>query len=209
MEEDQHTIIEKYKKFRTENPQAQGLHEFLQNSRIEASHFFHNFGSLRALEKLTHQSTVERAIQRLHEDEQYLSYSGREKMLAFCFTWFDELVETRLYLLMLHETCAETCRFSSDISSSIRTYLKEILSEAEAKGEVPLRLFLNNTYPQVGLVAIKFLLEVWLRDTSPKFSRTDKAVEKTVNLYFDLICRGPIESVLEFSRFLLELKRND
>jgi hypothetical protein len=209
MEEEQDTIIEQFKKFRTANPKAQGLHEFLQESQIEASNFFHNFGSLRALEKLTHQSTVDRTIQRLYEDEQYLSYSGREKLLAFCFTWFDELVDSRLYLLTLQEHCTDKYLFSSDVSSPILAYMKELLSEAEAKGEVPLRLFINNAYPQAGLAAIKFLLGVWLRDTSPKFSRTDKAVEKTINLYFDLICRGPLESLQEFSRLLIELKRND
>jgi len=51
-----------------------------------------------------------------------------------------------------------------------------------------------------------FLLVFWKEDESPGFEKTDAAVEKSVNLAFDLIGKGAVDSFIDFAKFLYQSK---
>jgi hypothetical protein len=53
---------------------------------------------------------------------------------------------------------------------------------------------------------LAFLLMFWRDDNSPAFEQTDAAIEKSVNLAFDLIGKGAIDSMLDFAKFLYQSK---
>jgi hypothetical protein len=51
-----------------------------------------------------------------------------------------------------------------------------------------------------------FLLIFWKDDTSAGFEKTDAAIEKSVNLAFDLIGKGAVDSIFDFAKFLYQTK---
>ena len=57
-----------------------------------------------------------------------------------------------------------------------------------------------------GYVDEFFLLLFWKDDESPGFEKTDAAVEKSVNLAFDLIGKGAVDSFIDFAKFLYQSK---
>ncbi|MFN9518224.1 MAG: TetR/AcrR family transcriptional regulator, partial [Bacteroidota bacterium] len=49
-----------------------------------------------------------------------------------------------------------------------------------------------------------FVMGFWLKDSSNAFEKTDEAIERSVNLAFDLMGRSPLDSMIEFGKFLFQ-----
>jgi hypothetical protein len=53
-----------------------------------------------------------------------------------------------------------------------------------------------------------FILQFWAHDESANFEKTDAAIEKSVNLAFDLIGKGILDNALDFGKFLYQNSKN-
>jgi len=51
-----------------------------------------------------------------------------------------------------------------------------------------------------------FVIGFWIKDDSIAFEKTDAAIEKAVNLSFDLMGKGPLDAMLDFGKFLYQNK---
>jgi hypothetical protein len=51
-----------------------------------------------------------------------------------------------------------------------------------------------------------FVLQAWFNDKTSKFQQTDQAIEKSINLLFDVIAKGALDSLLDFGKFLFTQK---
>ena len=47
-----------------------------------------------------------------------------------------------------------------------------------------------------------FVLNFWINDNSGRFEKTDEAIEKGINVTFDLFQRSPIDNLFEYGKFL-------
>ena len=47
-----------------------------------------------------------------------------------------------------------------------------------------------------------FLMKFWIEDTSEQFEKTDAAIEKSVNTAFDVFDNTPLDTLLDFGKFL-------
>ena len=47
-------------------------------------------------------------------------------------------------------------------------------------------------------------MKYWMDDNSARFEKTDVAIEKSVNAIFDVFNTTPLESVLDFGKFLFK-----
>ena len=47
-----------------------------------------------------------------------------------------------------------------------------------------------------------FVLDFWLKDTSAGFEKTDEAIEKGLNVTFDLFQRSPLDNLFDYGKFL-------
>jgi len=50
------------------------------------------------------------------------------------------------------------------------------------------------------------VLRYWIKDDSERFEMTDAAIEKAVNLSFQLISSGTLDSILDFGKFVFARK---
>jgi hypothetical protein len=50
-------------------------------------------------------------------------------------------------------------------------------------------------------------MDFWIKDNSKGFEATDAAIEKSVNLGFDLVGPGPLDSIIDFGRFLISQRK--
>ena len=53
---------------------------------------------------------------------------------------------------------------------------------------------------------VGFVFRYWVEDRSPRFEKTDAAIEKSVNLAFDLMGKSALDSFLDFAKFLYQHK---
>jgi hypothetical protein len=51
-------------------------------------------------------------------------------------------------------------------------------------------------------VQLLFLLKFWLEDKSAGFEKTDMAIEKSVQTVFELFDNTPLDSIIDFGKFL-------
>jgi hypothetical protein len=51
-------------------------------------------------------------------------------------------------------------------------------------------------------VQLLFLLKFWMEDKSPGFEKTDMAIEKSVQTVFELFDNTPLDSIIDFGKFL-------
>ena len=85
-------------------------------------------------------------------------------------------------------------------------FVDEILLQAKETEEVVDRPVIGNKYGEGLWIQALFVLQFWTKDESIGFEKTDAAIEKAVNVSFDLMGKSPIDSVLDFAKFLYQNK---
>jgi AcrR family transcriptional regulator len=186
------------------------VYKFCLDNGWSEETFFQHFASLEAIEKFVWKGFIERTVARLRADEAFTAFSTREKVLAFYFTLLEELKTQRSLVLMQlgHLRKLElTPAFMKDFKASFEQFFETILLDGKSKGEVAARPFLDKQYPQIFWFHLGFILMFWKEDDSPGFEKTDAAVEKSVNLAFDLIGKGALDSAIDFAKFLYQSKK--
>jgi ubiquinone biosynthesis protein COQ9 len=73
---------------------------------------------------------------------------------------------------------------------------------ATATGEIAERGRLGGLYPQALYLHFRAVIDFYVKDTSPRYERTDAFVEKSVTLAFDLLRTQAIDSAFDLLRFL-------
>lgn len=183
--------------------------KFCLDLGIKEDEFYSYYGSFDGVERQIWKSFIDKTLLRLNADESYQTFSSREKVLAFYYTFFEELKGVRSYVLLQLENYKKlelTPGFLKEFRRSFEAYLDLVLSSGKDAGEVAKRPYLDDRYPQLFWLHLGFLLNFWKDDDSQAFEKTDAAIEKSVNLAFDLIGRGAVDSVIDFAKFLYQTK---
>lgn len=183
--------------------------KFCLDLGIKEDEFYSYYGSFDGVERQIWKSFIDKTLLRLNADESYQTFSSREKVLAFYYTFFEELKGVRSYVLLQLENYKKlelTPGFLKEFRRSFEAYPDLVLSSGKDAGEVAKRPYLDDRYPQLFWLHLGFLLNFWKDDDSQAFEKTDAAIEKSVNLAFDLIGRGAVDSVIDFAKFLYQTK---
>ncbi|WP_236676181.1 TetR/AcrR family transcriptional regulator [Chryseolinea lacunae] len=187
------------------------VYKFCLDLGIKEEEFYAHIGSFDGLEKHIWKGFIDKTIARLRDDESFQAFSTREKILAFYFTLLEELKANRSYVLYQLEH-SRKLEFIPDyiksFKSTFETFFESLLNEGKGNGEVATRPLLDKRYPQLFWMHMGFILFFWKEDDSPGFEKTDAAVEKSVNLAFDLIGKGAVDSAMDFAKFLYQNKKN-
>ncbi len=139
----------------------------------------------------------------------FKGFSAREKILAFYFTLLEELKSNRSYVLFQLEHSRKfelVPEYIKGFKAEFETFFDSVLNEGKGKGEVANRPILDKRYPQLFWLHLGFILLFWKQDSSAGFEKTDAAIEKSVNLAFDLIGKGAVDSAIDFAKFLYQNK---
>jgi hypothetical protein len=185
------------------------VYKFCMDVGIKESDFYDHFGSFDALERSIWKSFVDITVKRLHSDKTYPEFSSREKILAFYYTLLEELRASRSFILLQLDSYNKlelVPSFLKDFKSSFEVFVGSVLGEGKTKGEVATRPYLDSRYPQLFWFHLAFVVQFWKEDSSAGFEKTDAVVEKSVNLAFDLISKGAVDSAIDFAKFMYQNK---
>lgn len=183
--------------------------KFAHDLGISESDFYDRFGSFQGVERAVWKDFFERTLQRLLSETAYPTFSMREKLLAFYYTLFEELRANRSFAMLQLERRPRTPlvpEFLKDFKAAFESYVGNLLTEGKVSGEIANRPYMEQTYPKLFWVQMAFLLMFWKDDQSPAFEQTDAAIEKAVNLSFDLIGKGAVDTAFDFAKFLFQTK---
>lgn len=195
----------------TEGKQPASVFKFCKDIGISEDEFYKHFGSFDALEKGIWKAFIDKTRKRLESDESYASFSAREKILTFYFALAELLKADRsfvLHQLKSFKNPALTPTFLKAFKTSFEDWITGVLNEGKNSGEVAKRPFIDQRYHGLFWLHLMFILQFWSKDESSNFESTDAAIEKSVNLAFDLIGKGVLDNALDFGKFLYQNAKN-
>ncbi len=202
-------IVEKYKEYKlTNGEQPNSVYAFVKEIKIKEDQFFDHFSSFNDLEGSIWEEMVFSVIEVIQADENYLQYSIREKLLTFYFTFLEVLKSNRSFVLMELKSLQpfKDIPVLKRMKHAYIEYISDLMVEGNDSGEIPKRPFISEQYKKGFWVQMVFLMNFWKNDDSKGFESTDAAVEKSVHLSLDLIEKGPLDSMLDFAKFLYQNK---
>jgi AcrR family transcriptional regulator len=211
LQQDLSEILQKeYILFVLENgAQPATVYQFAKKLGLDESEFYERFNSFNALEKQIWKRYFEQTVEKVEGEEMYNQYSVREKLLAFYYTFIEVLKANKSFVTYSLKDFKRSER-NPEILKSFKEpflyYINELLNEGKETDEILNRPFISNSYHEGIWLQFLFILQFWLHDDSPQFEKTDVAIEKSVNLSFDLMGKGPLDTMVDFAKFIYQNK---
>jgi hypothetical protein len=189
----------------TQGEQPKSVYVFAKNNEITEEEFYRFFGSFEALEQNIWAETATKTITEIKTQEIWPQYSSREKALSFFYSFFELLKSSRsfaIYSFNRQPKGLSHPRALDTLKVIVENFADEVIKEGLESGELADRRFLSKRYKDGLWMQFGFVLNFWINDNSAGFEKTDEAIEKGVNVTFDLFQRSPIDNLLEYGKFL-------
>jgi hypothetical protein len=189
----------------TEGEQPKSVYVFAKKNKMTEAEFYTQFGSFDAIEQSVWTSLAETTLTEVRAQEVWPQYSSREKALSFFYSFFEHAKSQRSFVAYsakkIHKGFA-TPKVWEGLKAEFETFAIVILQDGIDSGELTDRKFFADRYKDALWIQFVFALNFWINDSSSGFEKTDEAIEKGVNVTFDLFQRSPIDNLLDYGRFL-------
>ncbi|UYQ93643.1 TetR family transcriptional regulator C-terminal domain-containing protein [Chitinophaga horti] len=182
---------------------------FCQPLNITEGAFYDHYSSFDALENDIWLGIFQTTLGKLQPDETYQQYTAQEKLLAFYFMWVQDLKEHRSYILLQKGRFlvpGSELRQLETFRRAFYEYAADLIREGYQNEQIKERKYISDQYVHGFWLQALFVLRYWIKDTSERFEMTDAAIEKAVNLSFQLIRSNTLDSLLDFGKFILTRK---
>ncbi|WP_147678442.1 TetR family transcriptional regulator C-terminal domain-containing protein [Algibacter pacificus] len=193
-----------------ENEIPKTVYAFAHANNFEESEFYKYFGSFEVLEKQIFSLFCENTIAMLMENEDYATYTPINKLLSFYYTFFEMLNANRSFVylkLAQNKNKLDALKLLSKLRVTFLKYIEaEIYEQTIDLKNKTLNSISKKGVNETAWAQLLFTMQFWIEDTSPNFEKTDIFIEKSVQASFDLKNIKPLESVLDFAKFLWKEK---
>ena len=181
------------------------IYKFCKECKIKEEEFYAFFGSFDGLQKTIWNTFHVNTLQLLNKNKEYGSFSNKDKMLTYFYTMFELLTLNRSYVLFTLDGNRKTLEKMIDLKE-LRTHVKEFANELLEEANADKTLKITKQSPKIfsegAWVQFLFLLKFWINDSSAGFEKTDLAIEKSVTTIFDVFDNTPLDSIIDFGKFL-------
>jgi AcrR family transcriptional regulator len=185
--------------------------KFCKENNMSEAEFYNFFGSFDGLQQEIWNSFFDHSMQLAHKNKEYETFSNQEKMLTFFYTFFEMLTANRSYVLFALTEQRDLMKNMKQLKG-LRNRIKEFAGDlvADANSEKQLKILKQpvSVFSEGAWLQTLFILKYWMEDNSPNFEKTDMVIEKSVRAIFDVFATTPLESVLDFGKFLWKEKMN-
>jgi hypothetical protein len=186
------------------------VYKFAKDNNMSEQEFYKFFGSFESLRKDIWNTFFTMTMDVSYKNEDYPSFSNREKMLTFFYTFFELLNLNRsyvLYALKENQNMMGNMDQLKGLRKHVKDFAKELIMQRnEDKSNIILERS-ETIYSEGAWVQMLFLLKFWMDDDSAGFEKTDMAIEKSVNTIFDVFDNTPLDAVFDFGKFLWKERR--
>tara|TARA_R100001369_G_scaffold60484_1_gene87318 strand:- start:2971 stop:3639 length:669 start_codon:yes stop_codon:yes gene_type:complete len=206
------SIISAYMEYVLENEQTpKSVYKFSKEHDMTEQEFYSFFGSFDGLRNEIWNTFFDHSLKLIHKDKNFEGFSNQEKMLTFFFTFFEMLTANRSYVLFALKENKDMMKSLSQLKG-LRIRVKEFASGLinEKNEEKNLKILKQpvSVFSEGAWLQTLFILKYWMEDNSPSFEKTDVVIEKSVRAIFDVFDNTPLESVVDFGKFLWKDKMN-
>ncbi|MEO8820700.1 MAG: TetR family transcriptional regulator C-terminal domain-containing protein [Ginsengibacter sp.] len=191
----------------TNGEQPKSVYNFAKKLKITETAFYKFYGSFDAIEKAVWEDLTIATILNIKEQEVWPKYTSREKLLSFFYSFLELLKSKRsfiIYTLKKHPKKISTPGVLTGAKSEFLSFSEDVINEGLESGELTDRKFFSKRYKDALWVQFAFIINFWMEDDSKDFEKSDEAVEKGINVSFDLFQRSPIDNLFEYGKFLAQ-----
>lgn len=203
-------IVSMYMNYTLENnDKPKSVYHFTKLNNFTETEFYSFFGTIESVEKEIFKMFLEKTIELLQKDQDYESYDMKSKMLSFYFTFFELLSANRSYVTMSlkqHRNELKNLMQLSGLRNSFKNYVSEIITDEYRIKQEKLQNFQEKAIQETSWIQLLLTLKFWMDDSSAAFEKTDIYIEKSVNATFELMNIAPIDSLIDFGKFIFKEK---
>ncbi|BDC99349.1 TetR family transcriptional regulator C-terminal domain-containing protein [Persicobacter psychrovividus] len=181
------------------------VYHFCKELKIKEEAYYEHYNSFAQIRADIWRSLFLETKKGIMEDDVYSSYSVREKLLAFYYTLGEMLKSKRSFVVQDFPRSPKEFIKKSQIKAFKEPYLlfvQDLVQEGIETGEIKSRSKLEAKYKEALWAQCVFIIDFWTKDDSEQFEATDAAIEKAVNLSFELMGASALDSILDFGKFL-------
>lgn len=187
----------------------QSVYKFCKRVKVKEEDFYAHFGSFEALRKGIWNKFFSNTMGLLTKNKEFDGFSNKDKMLTFFYTMFELLTLNRSYVLFSLEGNQKLLNKMKELKglrSDIKEFATELVEAANAGKSLKITKQSPAIFSEGAWVQFLFLLKFWMEDSSPSFEKTDLAIEKSVTTIFDVFDNTPLDSLIDFGKFLYKEK---
>ncbi|MGY6561450.1 MAG: TetR family transcriptional regulator C-terminal domain-containing protein [Luteibaculaceae bacterium] len=194
----------------TEGHEPKSVFAFAKHYKFSEADFYEHFNSFTVLEKEIWTDFVNTTIASVKADDNYQGFSVREKLLSFFYTYVEVIKGKRSYVTFRIKNIKSVAppSWSEGLRTEFKSYMLGLINEGVESNEIKLPPVINDKIDDAFYIQFVYIMRVWVNDESKDFQNTDAAIEKSVNLVFDLLGRGPIDAIIDFAKFAFKTKIN-
>jgi AcrR family transcriptional regulator len=183
------------------------IYKFAKDLKMKEVDFYNHYNSFKALKKHIWADFLKETIENLYAEESFVEYSSREKLLALYFTLIEVLKANRSYAMMDLQMMRKgdlKPTFLEVFKKHFYKFIDEILLQGKETEEIIDRPVIGDRYSEGLWIQTLFILQFWANDDSKDFEKTDAAIEKAVNVAYDLMGKSPLDSMFDFAKFIFQ-----
>ncbi|MBU2998059.1 TetR/AcrR family transcriptional regulator [Cellulophaga baltica] len=181
------------------------IYKFCKSNEIKEEEFYKFFGSIETIQTAIWEKFYTNTHSLIVTSDDYDSYSNKDKMLTFYFSMFELLTMNRSYVLFTlkeHKNLLKNLSQLKGLRGHIKTFATELINDGNSDKNFKLTKKNPKVFSEGAWFQFLFLLKFWMDDSSPAFEKTDVAIEKSVNTVFDVFENTPLDSLIDFGKFL-------
>lgn len=181
------------------------VYKFCKENKIKEEDFYNFYGSFEGLQKGIWERFYEHTMNVINKSPEFDSFSNREKMLTFYFTFFEILIANRSYVLFSlkeHESQLKNIEQLKGLRKNVKSFARDLIQDENSDKAIKALQHSDRIFSEAAWVQLMFLMKFWMDDNSPQFESTDVAIEKSVNTVFDVFDNTPLDRVIDLGKFL-------
>lgn len=190
-----------------DNHNIKNVYVFCKKNSISEVDFYSFFGSLDAVKDAVWVKFLENAVATIEKDENYNSYSDKNKLLALFFTMFEILTLNRSYLTYVLEDNKSNLHNLSQLKylrNRFKDYVVDIIETTTSENKANVTKITKPIFSEGAWIQFLLILKFWLNDNSKGFEKTDIVIEKSINTVVDLLDTKPLEGLFDLGKFLFK-----
>lgn len=182
------------------------VYVFAKENNLSEEEFYNFYGSFEGIEESIWTNLCEKALSEVQNQEIWDQYSSREKTLAFFYALIELLKSKRSFVLYSLKQSGQTIGTPSilkGVKNLFESFASGLVDQGVESGELANRRFLTSKYKDALWIQFGVILNFWAKDNSAGFEKTDEAIEKGINVTFDLFGKSPLDSLFDYGKFMM------
>jgi hypothetical protein len=193
------------------NAEPKNVFLFCQDNKIVESDFYAYYGSIDALKQDIWVKFFQNVKTTIENDENYVTYSNKNKLLTLYFSLFEVLTLNRSYVVFAlkeDKNILKNLQQFKEFRNHFKNFISEIADTQTTEEDFKVNKITKPLYVEGAWVEFLFLMKFWLDDASKGFEKTDIMIEKAVKATFDVLDTTPIDSLIDLGKFVWKEKFN-